>query len=100
MRWLEQLKQVRLSIKRKVAFYEGIYRDPRTPRLARILLWTALTYTLSPIDVIPDFIPIVGHLDDAIIVPLLILFASKLIPREVYEEQQNRAAEEYPRNGD
>lgn len=59
------------------------YKDPRTPLVAR--LWTAavVAYALSPIDLIPDFIPILGYLDDLILVPLGIAIAVKLIPHEV-----------------
>ena len=97
MLWREHLRAIRLSLKRNIALYKGIHNDPRTPRSARILLWTALAYTLSPIDLIPDFVPIIGHLDDAVIIPLLVYFAIKLVPREVYEEHRNKAMGKYPR---
>ena len=87
----KRLGQIRATLKRNIALYKAIYADPRTPRLARWLLWLALAYTLSPIDLIPDFIPFIGHLDDVIIVPLLILLALKLVPPEVYDEHRERA---------
>jgi len=67
------------------------YRDPRTPWYAKV--WSALIagYAFSPIDLIPDFIPIIGYLDDAIIVPLGILIAIKLIPKEVMVDTRIRA---------
>ena len=99
MLWRKHLRAIRLSLNRNIALYKGIYNDPRTPRPARILLWTALAYTLSPIDLIPDFIPGIGHLDDVIIIPLLVYFAIKLVPRAVYEEHRNKAMEKYPRAG-
>lgn len=96
MAWRERLRTIRLSFKRNIAFYRGIYSDPRTPRLARLLLWAALAYALSPIDIIPDFIPIIGHLDDLVIIPLVVYFALKLVPPEVYAEHQKKASEKYP----
>jgi uncharacterized membrane protein YkvA (DUF1232 family) len=69
------------------------YRDSRTPWYAR--LWAALVlgYALSPIDLIPDFIPVIGYLDDLVIVPLGILVALKLIPPPVMAESRARAKE-------
>ncbi len=66
-------------------------RDPRTPWLARILVFLVVAYALSPIDLIPDFVPILGYLDDLIIVPGGIALALKLIPRDVMEQSRQRA---------
>ncbi len=67
------------------------YRDPRTPWAAR--LWGALVvaYALSPIDLIPDFIPILGYLDDFLLVPLGIALALRLIPPAVMDDCRRRA---------
>lgn len=54
--------------------------------MAKILIGAAVAYALSPIDLVPDFIPVVGHLDDVVVVPLLIIVALKLIPKDVVEE--------------
>lgn len=69
------------------------YRDPRTPRLARIIAICVAAYAFSPIDLIPDFIPVLGHLDDMVLVPLGILIAIHLVPERVLLECRMRARE-------
>jgi uncharacterized membrane protein YkvA (DUF1232 family) len=70
-------------LKRRIwALYLSL-KDPATPLLARIVIVCAIAYALSPIDLIPDFIPILGQLDDLVILPALIALALKLIPSEV-----------------
>ena len=71
------------------------YRDSRTPRRAKIVIALTVGYALSPIDLIPDFIPVLGYLDDAIIVPLGIRYAAKLVPVEVMQECRERARREF-----
>ncbi len=66
--------------------------DPRTPLAAKLLAGVVVAYALSPIDLIPDFIPILGHLDDLILVPLGIWAVLKLIPPEVMAEARDKAA--------
>lgn len=72
--------------KAQLKFYQAVLNDPRTPRLTKFFLGLAVAYALSPIDIIPDFIPLVGYLDDLVIVPLLIFIALKLIPKKLLEE--------------
>jgi len=75
-------------------------QDPRTPRSARIVAALTLAYALSPIDLIPDFIPVLGLLDDVVLVPLGLFIAARLIPREILAEHRARAAagERLPRS--
>jgi uncharacterized membrane protein YkvA (DUF1232 family) len=91
MHLLERLKSVRLSLKREITLYRIVSRHPRTPRSARILLGAALGYLLLPFDLIPDFIPVLGHLDDAVLVPGLLYCALRLIPAGVIEECRQQA---------
>ncbi len=65
-------------------------KDPRTPWYARVLGVFIIGYALSPIDLIPDFIPVLGYLDDLIIVPAGIALLIKIIPKEVIEESRKK----------
>ena len=67
-------------------------RDPRVPWYAKALAFCVAGYALSPIDLIPDFVPILGHMDDVIIVPLGILIVVKSIPPEIMAEHRALAA--------
>lgn len=80
------------ALKRDVVALWLAARDPRVPWRAKALAAVVAAYALSPIDLIPDFIPVLGHLDDAILVPLGVLLACRLIPAEVLAEHR-RAAE-------
>lgn len=66
-------------------------RDPRVPWYAKAMLAAVASYALSPVDLIPDFIPVVGYLDDLIIVPLGIAIAIRFIPGDVWREYQQKA---------
>ncbi len=82
----DKLKTTGLEIKREIKVYRKILANERTPRLAKILLGFSIGYLLLPIDIIPDFIPVIGHLDDLIMVPVLVIIALKMIPKEVIED--------------
>ena len=78
----ERMNQLKTDIP---AIYLAI-KDPRTPWISKILgVWT-IFYALSPVDLIPDFIPVLGLLDDLIILPVLIVFTIKFIPNNIIEE--------------
>lgn len=81
------------NIKRDVHAVWLAARDPRTPLLAKVLALIVAAYAVSPIDLIPDFIPIIGYLDDLIIVPLGIMLVVRLIPAEVMREHRETAAQ-------
>ena len=82
----EKLSAAAQSLRRNVDLYRAVYADQRTPLSARVLLCAALAYMALPFDLIPDFVPLAGQLDDLIIVPGLILLAMRLVPQEVYQE--------------
>lgn len=80
------------AIKRDVHAVWLAARDPRTPWYAKALALVVAAYALSPIDLIPDFIPVLGYLDDLILVPLGLMLAVRLIPPEVMAEHRATAA--------
>ena len=87
---LKRLKEAAKKLKREIVpIYYALF-DKRTPLLAKILALITVGYLLSPIDLIPDFIPVLGILDDLLLVPLLITITLKLIPREIIEEIRKR----------
>ncbi|MFN8547483.1 MAG: YkvA family protein [Candidatus Eisenbacteria bacterium] len=67
-------------------------RDPRTPWAARALGWIAVAYALSPIDLVPDFIPVLGQLDDLVLVPAAFALVLRLVPPQVMRECREKAA--------
>jgi uncharacterized membrane protein YkvA (DUF1232 family) len=93
--WARRLKQ-------KTYTLYWAYRDPATPWVAKAFAAVVVAYAFSPLDLIPDFIPILGYLDDLILVPLGIALALKMIPTEVLENARQKAlqAEEegYPKS--
>lgn len=82
--WARQLKQQTLTV-----YFAA--RDPRMPPLVRLLALFVAAYALSPIDLIPDFIPLIGYLDDLLIVPLGIALIVRLTPPEVIESAREKA---------
>lgn len=80
MAWLQTAKQWARSIKRDVVALWIAARDRRTPLTAKLVAGAVAAYALSPIDLIPDFIPVLGYLDDLLIVPLGIMLAVRLVP--------------------
>ena len=94
MRILELLKAKSKRLKHEMAAIYYAYQHPKVGRLPKIIMLFTLGYALSPIDLIPDFIPILGYVDDLIILPALITLSIKLIPQDVLEEARNKAEQE------
>ncbi|RJO61645.1 DUF1232 domain-containing protein [candidate division WS5 bacterium] len=78
-------------MKTEIKAYQLVLKDSRTPKLPKFLLGLAVGYMLLPFDIIPDFIPIIGQLDDIIIVPFLVIMALNLIPQDVIDDCRIRA---------
>ena len=89
---LERAKQWARVVKRDVHALYLAGRDPRVPWYAKLLALCVAGYALSPIDLIPDFVPVVGYLDDVILVPLGIVLVVKLIPPAIMAEHRALAA--------
>jgi uncharacterized membrane protein YkvA (DUF1232 family) len=83
-KWAKQLRQ------KTYALYLA-YRDPRVPWYAKLFGALVVAYAFSPIDLIPDFIPVLGYLDDLVLIPLGIALAIRMIPRPVMEECLSKA---------
>jgi uncharacterized membrane protein YkvA (DUF1232 family) len=89
---LNQLKVRARALKKEAYAISLAARDPRTPWYVKALIFFVVAHTFSPIDLIPDFIPVLGYLDDLIITPGGIWLAVRLIPSEVMTEARARAA--------
>jgi len=85
------LKGKMKQLKREVYALYLASKDPRTPWYAKVLAALIIGYALSPIDLIPDFIPVLGYLDDLVIIPAGIVLLLKMIPKEVMEESRQKA---------
>jgi len=90
---LDTLKSKMKAIKQDLTALYLAYAHPEVPWYAKLFTAVILGYALSPIDLIPDFIPVLGYLDDLILIPLGITLALKMIPKHVMEECRKRAAE-------
>src|SRR5436190_23214171 len=101
MKLLPKLKEQASRLKRELHALWLSYSDPRTPWLARLLIVCIVAYALSPIDLIPDPIPIIGYLDDLLLLPIGIYLALRMIPPDVLTECRVKAAatrDKLPRN--
>lgn len=88
---LTRLRRWAVRIKRDALTLWFAYRDPATPWPAKALCWFVVAYALSPIDLIPDFIPVLGLLDDALLLPGLIWLALRMLPDAVLAQSRLRA---------
>ena len=90
MKFIQALKLRAKKLRSELQVLIVVYKDKRTPLFAKILIGITVGYLLSPIDLIPDFIPVLGLLDDLIIVPFLIRLSIKLIPQKILNEAREK----------
>lgn len=91
MRLSEKLRSWARRIKRDGVTLWFACQNPRTPKLMKLLCMFVVAYALSPIDLVPDFIPVLGYIDDILLLPGLIWLAVRLIPDEVLRECRSHA---------
>jgi uncharacterized membrane protein YkvA (DUF1232 family) len=89
MKFTNKLREFTGTLKREITIYRLVLKDKRTPLIPKLLLFLSIGYLLMPFDLIPDFIPVIGQIDDVIIAPLLFYTALKLIPNYIIEEYRN-----------
>ncbi|QEL64607.1 hypothetical protein OTERR_11310 [Oryzomicrobium terrae] len=89
---LPALRNAARRLKQEALTVYFIARDPRTPWLVRLLALAVAAYAASPIDLIPDFIPVLGYVDDLLLLPLAIWLILKLVPAEILAASRQRAA--------
>jgi uncharacterized membrane protein YkvA (DUF1232 family) len=90
----EKLYALTKSFKQEVRIYTLVIKDARTPWLGKLFLGMAVGYALMPFDLIPDFIPVLGQLDDLIIVPALVYLGLRCIPKALVVEIRAKVREE------
>ena len=90
----QQSKDLARAFKRELKVYRRVLVDERTPLSAKIFLGLAIGYLCMPFDLIPDFIPVLGHLDDVVIVPALVYVALRFVPRELVAEHRTHVTHE------
>lgn len=93
--WFEKFKAKARDLKHQTYVLYLAYRSPDTPWYAKVFGALVVAYAFSPVDLVPDFIPILGYLDDLILVPLGIAFALKMIPDAVLAEARLQAESEF-----
>ena len=93
LRTIEKWKQKSRHLKIEIYALYLAYRDPRVPWYAKAFVALVVGYAFSPIDLIPDFIPVLGYLDDLVLIPLGVAVALKMIPEKVMEDCRIRSKE-------
>ncbi len=91
MKFIYNLKRKVKKLKQKILILYYAYQNPRLKLFPKLIIILTIAYALSPIDLIPDFIPILGYLDDLIIIPALITLSIKLIPKKIMIEATEKA---------
>jgi uncharacterized membrane protein YkvA (DUF1232 family) len=92
--WLTHLRNAARALKRELVVLHAAVRDPRTPWWVKGLGLLVIAYALSPIDLIPDFIPVLGLLDDIVLVPLGLMLVKRCLPAPVLHDAQQRVDHE------
>ena len=92
---LEKLKALAAHLKQEFEVYRLVLKHPETPLIAKFFLGLAVGYLLMPFDLIPDFIPVIGQLDEVVIIPILLYLALLFIPKHIIQscrEQVNKSS--------
>jgi uncharacterized membrane protein YkvA (DUF1232 family) len=101
-RFLDDLKRRKNKLKAETYALYLAYKDPRVPWYAKLFIACAVGFAFSPIDLIPDFIPVLGYLDDLILVPIAIALAIRMVPRDVLADCRQKAQfeidQKHPKN--
>jgi len=87
---INKLKLLGRQLKREFAVYRLVLKHPQTPWIAKVFLGLAVGYLLLPFDLIPDFIPVLGQLDDVVIIPVLLYLALLFIPESIIQSCRDR----------
>jgi uncharacterized membrane protein YkvA (DUF1232 family) len=85
-------KEIAKTVKRELQVYRRVLADPRTPWYAKIVLGLAIGYLMMPFDLIPDWLPVIGQLDDLLIIPGLVWLALKLIPSVIVSQARQEVS--------
>jgi len=88
------LRRATRLLRLRLKLLRAVWKDPRTPWYARAVAALTVAYAISPIDLIPDFLPVIGYLDDLLIVPAGFWLAARLVPRQVWDEHRRRIESE------
>jgi uncharacterized membrane protein YkvA (DUF1232 family) len=96
---LKVLRQKAEDLKKETYALYLAYRDPRVPWYAKAVAAATVAYAVSPIDLIPDFIPVIGYLDDLVLVPLGIALSVRLIPADIMKECRQKARQKFQGTG-
>ena len=94
VRKLESVKDLAVTFKRELLIYRRILQDPRTPKLSRVLLGCAALYAVTPIDLVPDVLPVVGQVDDAFVISTFVTLALAFLPDGLVHEHRVQWAHE------
>jgi uncharacterized membrane protein YkvA (DUF1232 family) len=80
----------RITFRQKIGLLWSLYRDKRTPLAVKVLPILAVIYGVSPIDFVPDFLPLLGQMDDIVMIASLLLAAYNMIPKDLYRQERER----------